>query len=52
MANVIVLLIILIMVAASITFIIRSKKKGQKCIGCSNSASCPKCAKKSELNEK
>lgn len=40
MGNVIVLLIIIFILALSITKVIKEKKKGAKCIGCSHSKGC------------
>ena len=40
MATFIVGMIILIIVGAAVVYIIKEKKKGVKCIGCPNGASC------------
>lgn len=42
MADVIVGLIILTIVALSVCYIVRAKKKGQACIGCPNASKCGK----------
>lgn len=39
-ANVIVLLIILVLFVGAITYIVRAKKRGVRCIGCSQSGCC------------
>ena len=41
MGNVIVLLIIILILALSITKVVKEKKKGVKCIGCPHSKGCP-----------
>lgn len=40
MINVIVAIVILILVGAAFTYIVREKKKGSKCIGCPAAGSC------------
>ena len=40
MGNVIVLLIIILILALSITKVVKEKKKGVKCIGCPHSKGC------------
>ncbi len=39
-ADVIIVLIVLLAMAAAITYIIRAKKRGVKCIGCSAAGNC------------
>ncbi len=50
MENVIIVLIVLALFAGSMAYIIRTKKKGNKCIGCPDScadcSACSKCGKK------
>lgn len=43
MENVIIFIVIALIVAAAVIYIVRQKKKGNKCIGCSSSGSCPHC---------
>lgn len=40
MINVIIILVICVLVILAISFIIKSKKRGQACIGCPMSQSC------------
>ena len=40
MANVIVVFIVVLILGASITYIVKAKKAGVKCIGCPASGSC------------
>ena len=42
MANIIIVIIILVLILCSIKAIIKAKKKGQICMGCSDSANCGK----------
>jgi len=46
MTNIIAGLIILIIVVAAVTYIVRAKKRGVKCVGCSAAGSC--CTPKKE----
>ena len=43
MTDIIVVAVIVLVVGAALTYIIRAKKKGNKCIGCPNSKSCTSC---------
>ena len=43
MANIIVILILLVIVGLAIYYIWKSKKNGNKCIGCLSSGGCSKC---------
>ncbi|MEE0772352.1 MAG: FeoB-associated Cys-rich membrane protein [Anaerovoracaceae bacterium] len=43
-ANIIVGAIILISVGAALSYIVRQKKKGVKCIGCPDSGGCAHCS--------
>lgn len=40
MANVIVILILLLVIGAAVAFIIKEKKRGTACIGCSAAGQC------------
>lgn len=40
MSNVIVVIILVIIIGAAVTYIVRAKKKGTKCIGCPASGNC------------
>ena len=40
MANVIVIIILLVVVGAAVHSLIKAKKRGVRCIGCSDSGSC------------
>ena len=42
MADVLVILVILAIVASSICYIVKEKKKGHACIGCPNASKCQK----------
>ncbi len=57
-ATVITALVIAVIFALAIFYVIRSKKKGRKCIGCPTSGSCPSanggccsCSYSSDTNE-
>ncbi|MBQ9968075.1 MAG: FeoB-associated Cys-rich membrane protein [Oscillospiraceae bacterium] len=41
MTDIILIVILAVIVAAAAAYVIRAKKKGQKCIGCPHSGSCP-----------
>ena len=41
MADVIVVLILAVLLGSAITYIVKAKKKGVKCIGCPAGGSCP-----------
>jgi hypothetical protein len=41
MKNVIAILVIALILALAITYIVRQKKKGIKCIGCPSAKNCP-----------
>lgn len=41
MADVIVVLILVVLLGSAITYIVKAKKKGVKCIGCPAGGSCP-----------
>lgn len=41
MENIVLAVIITAIVAVALAYIIRAKKKGQKCIGCPDSKTCP-----------
>ena len=43
MTDVIVIAIVLVIVAAALTYIIRAKKRGVKCIGCPHGGKCGGC---------
>lgn len=47
MVDIIVSIILIVILATSITYMVNEKKKGRKCIGCSSSGCCPKCKKAS-----
>ncbi|MBR5579526.1 MAG: FeoB-associated Cys-rich membrane protein [Lachnospiraceae bacterium] len=49
MTDLILVLIIVLILAVAITFIVKEKKKGNKCIGCPYSCNCHKNGK--ECNE-
>lgn len=40
MANVIIVLILLVIVGAAVRSLVKAKKRGVRCIGCSDSGSC------------
>lgn len=40
MSNVIAVIILVIIIGAAVTYIVRSRKKGNKCIGCPAGANC------------
>lgn len=40
MANVISVIVIVVILAAAITYIVKAKRSGQKCIGCPSSKTC------------
>lgn len=40
MANIVVVAVVLVIIGAAIAYIIKEKKKGVKCIGCSAAGSC------------
>ena len=42
MTNVIVVAVLVLVVGAAITYIVKEKKKGAVCIGCSHAGSCGK----------
>lgn len=46
MQNILIGLIILIIVGLAILYIVKEKKKGTRCIGCSSSGTCPHCNRK------
>ena len=41
MANFVVVVVILFIVGAAIAYIVKEKKKGNRCIGCPAAATCP-----------
>lgn len=51
MADVIIVLIILAILAFSICYIVKEKKKGYACIGCPNALNCKKHCHCGELKE-
>ncbi len=51
MSNIIVGLIILIIVGAAVAYLIRAKKRGVKCVGCSESGCCSSSKKKKESSD-
>lgn len=51
MSNIIVGLIILIIVGAAVAYLIRAKKRGVKCVGCSESGCCSASKKKKESSD-
>ena len=52
MANIIVVLIILIALILSISYIVKAKKNGQACVGCSYASTCNKKYKNCDMNNK
>lgn len=42
MTDIIIVAVIVLVVGGALTYIIRSKKNGQKCIGCPDSKTCSK----------
>lgn len=48
MTDLIVIIILIAVLGSSISYIIKQKKKGAKCIGCSISGTCPKCTCKNK----
>lgn len=50
--NIIAVVAILAVVIPGIVYIIRAKKKGQKCIGCPSSGGCSKCHCGDKTNKK
>ena len=40
MANLIVIIILVLVVGAAVLYIVRAKKRGEKCIGCPNAGVC------------
>ena len=48
----IIILIVLLIIGAALFYIIRAKKKGQKCIGCPFSKTCSKNSCNKNLNNK
>ena len=51
MADVMIVLIILAILASSICYIVKEKKKGHACIGCPNASKCSGKNKKKHLHE-
>lgn len=51
MATIITLLIVLLAVGGALTYIIKSKKRGVKCIGCSEAGSCTSCSSEKHMEE-
>ena len=45
MTDLIVILILLILIGAAVSYIIKAKKSGVKCIGCPAGGSCPSSSK-------
>ena len=43
MENIIITAVLVVISGAAIGYIIRSKKRGNKCIGCPNASSCTSC---------
>ncbi len=43
MENIIIIAVLCLAVAAAVFYIVRAKRKGQKCIGCPYSSKCSKC---------
>lgn len=48
MANIIATIIVVVLLAAAITYIVKAKKKGVKCIGCPDAG---QCAHKNNVDE-
>ncbi len=48
----IIIAIVAILLAGAILYIVRSKKRGQRCVGCPDSGSCPHHCRCSDGNEK
>jgi len=44
MTDIIAAIVIVLVVGAAAAYIVKSKKKGVKCIGCPSAGSCAKCA--------
>ena len=52
-SEIIAIVALVLVIGGALSYIIRAKKKGQKCIGCPYSAECSKrCACKEKENEK
>lgn len=41
MANLIVVIVVLMIIGAAVTYIIKEKKRGVKCVGCPDAGTCP-----------
>jgi len=48
MSDIIAVAVILVVVGAALCYIIRSKKRGVKCIGCPHAGKCSKCESKNK----
>ncbi len=46
MIDIIILLILVVILGSAVTYIVRAKKQGAKCIGCPDSKSCGQCCSK------
>lgn len=44
MANIIIILIIASLLGGAIAYMVKSRKKGVKCIGCPDAGSCSRCS--------
>lgn len=53
MADIIILVILLVLVGTAVTYIVKQKKRGVKCIGCSSAGTCQKkcCGCHTDVNE-
>ena len=51
--NIVVIAVLVIVVGGAVAYIVRAKKKGQKCIGCPYGASCTKscCSNEPKKND-
>ncbi len=45
LGDIIVIGLICLIIGGAVTYIVRAKKKGNKCIGCPDAATCSKCGK-------
>ena len=41
MENIIISVVLILIIGIAVLYIVKAKKKGQKCIGCPDSATCP-----------
>ena len=50
--NIITAAVLVLIIGGAITYIVKAKKRGQKCIGCPHSGSCGSCDKDCSCSEK